>query len=39
MADIAIVFHWTPETMTSMSLAELADWREMARQRFESKDS
>lgn len=31
MADIAVVFHWPPTAMETMSLAELADWRERAR--------
>lgn len=31
MADIALVFGWTPETMYHMSVEELADWRERAR--------
>jgi len=33
MADIATVFGWTPETMSAMTVAELMDWRERARQR------
>jgi Phage P2 GpE len=33
MADIAVVFHWTPQAMDSLSLAELMDWRERARVR------
>lgn len=33
MADIAMVFHWTPEAMSAMSLSELMEWRERARQR------
>jgi hypothetical protein len=35
MADIAIVFHWTPSDMADMSLAELMSWREKARIRWE----
>ncbi|HCP78014.1 MAG: phage tail protein [Pusillimonas sp.] len=35
MADLAIVFHWTPSDMNDMSLAELMQWRERARQRVE----
>jgi len=31
MADIAVVFHWTPQAMDGLSLAELMDWRERAR--------
>jgi hypothetical protein len=33
MADIAVVFHWTPQAMDGFSLAELMDWRERARVR------
>ncbi|HEE9760575.1 TPA: GpE family phage tail protein [Pseudomonas putida] len=33
MADIATVFHWTPDAMSAMSLSELMEWRERARQR------
>jgi hypothetical protein len=33
MADIAVVFHWTPQAMDGMSLTELMDWRERARVR------
>jgi hypothetical protein len=35
MADLAIVFHWAPADMHSMSVAELVDWRERARSRCE----
>ncbi|TCV00524.1 GpE family phage tail protein [Paracandidimonas soli] len=35
MADLAIVFHWTPSDMADMPLAELMDWRERARVRVE----
>ncbi len=34
MADIAVVFHWTPQAMDGLSLSELMDWRERARVRF-----
>jgi DNA gyrase inhibitor GyrI len=34
MADIAMVFHWGPEDMENMELAELMDWRERARLRY-----
>ncbi|HFW3091710.1 TPA: GpE family phage tail protein, partial [Salmonella enterica subsp. enterica serovar Reading] len=27
MADIAAIFHWTPETLNGMSLSELLGWR------------
>lgn len=33
MADLAAVFHWTPDVMDKMSLRELMDWREEARKR------
>ena len=33
MADIAMVFGWTPDAMYDMSLEELTDWRERARLR------
>jgi len=33
MADLAVTFHWPPDTLAAMWLAELADWRERARQR------
>jgi len=33
MADIAVVFHWTPQAMDGLALAELMDWRERARVR------
>lgn len=38
MADIAIVFHWTPEVMNPMPLDELMDWRELARERYAPED-
>jgi hypothetical protein len=37
MADIALVFHWTPADMASMQLAELMNWRERARVRWEAR--
>lgn len=33
MADIAVVFHWGPSAMDPLSLAELMEWRERARER------
>jgi hypothetical protein len=33
MADIAAVFHWSPDVMGSMSVAELMGWREQAAKR------
>lgn len=38
MADLAVVFHWPPETLLGMSLAELAEWRERARVRSEVRE-
>lgn len=35
MADIALVFGWTPADCADMSVEELMDWRERARQRHE----
>lgn len=37
MADLAMVFHWSPDTMDKMPLEELAEWRERARIRHEVK--
>lgn len=37
MADIALVFHWPPQAMNEFTLAELMEWRERARERYESK--
>lgn len=34
MADLALVFHWRPVEMESMSIGELMDWREAARKRY-----
>ncbi len=33
MADLAIVFHWSPDVMSEMSLAELMGWRAQAARR------
>ncbi|MEH6564577.1 MAG: GpE family phage tail protein [Halopseudomonas sp.] len=33
MADLAVVFHWAPEEMVHFTLAELMEWRELARKR------
>ncbi|WP_395306563.1 GpE family phage tail protein [Enterobacter sichuanensis] len=30
MADIAVIFHWPPSELYSLSLAELITWREKA---------
>lgn len=35
MADLALVFHWTPADMDGMELHELAAWRERARVRYQ----
>lgn len=37
MADIATVFHWPPAAMDDMTLGELMDWRERARERSEAR--
>ncbi|WP_395317244.1 GpE family phage tail protein [Variovorax sp. UC74_104] len=34
MADLALVFHWRPQDMDGLPLAELMDWREAARKRY-----
>ncbi|WP_445620652.1 GpE family phage tail protein [Kushneria sp. Sum13] len=39
MADLAIVFHWTPADCAEFSLRELMDWRERARKRSNPEDS
>ncbi len=36
IADLAIVFHWTFNDCADMTLAEVMNWRERARQRSES---
>lgn len=33
MADVAIIFHWSPDVMDGMSLPELMGWREQAAKR------
>lgn len=33
MADLAIVFHWSPAVMDPMGLAELMGWRAKAAER------
>lgn len=38
MADLAMVFHWRPGDMEDMSVAELMQWRERARERYEKQD-
>lgn len=31
MADIATIFHWSPDAMDGWALTELMEWRERAR--------
>ncbi len=38
MADIAVVFHWSLESLDAMPLIELAEWRERARVRAGADD-
>ncbi|MCI5763125.1 GpE family phage tail protein [Actinobacillus porcinus] len=38
MADIAMIFHWQPNAFDEMSLSELMDWREKARERAETQE-
>ncbi|NDJ58051.1 GpE family phage tail protein [Enterobacteriaceae bacterium 4M9] len=33
MADIAVIFHWPPSELYTMSLTEILSWREKALQR------
>jgi len=35
MADVAIVFHWSPAVMDDMTVSELMEWRERARVRVQ----
>ncbi|MCM2131457.1 GpE family phage tail protein [Larsenimonas rhizosphaerae] len=39
MADLAIVFHWTPADCADFSIRELMDWRERARKRSAPEDA
>lgn len=39
MADLAIVFHWSPPAMDSMSVSDLMAWRAMAEKRSRPSDS
>ncbi|MDR5897139.1 GpE family phage tail protein [Larsenimonas suaedae] len=39
MADLAIVFHWTPTDCAALTLRELMDWRERARTRSNPEDA
>lgn len=34
MADIATVFHWSPDCMDAMPVHELLDWRALAVDRW-----
>jgi hypothetical protein len=36
MADLAVVFHWSLSDMQNLGLAELMQWRELARERSET---
>lgn len=38
MADVAIIFHWSPLVMDSMDLSELMGWREQAARRSKPPD-
>lgn len=35
MADLAMVFHWAPADMAGLTLTELMEWRERARERHD----
>ena len=39
MADLAIVFHWTPQDCAVFTLRELMAWRERARKRSTTTDT
>lgn len=36
MADIAAVFHWSPEVMRKMRVSELVQWQARAIERFKA---
>lgn len=38
MADLAMVFHWRPADMDPMTVGELMEWRERARERYERQE-
>lgn len=38
MADVAVIFHWGPSEMAELSLEELMQWRERARERSEAQE-
>nr|WP_082926523.1 GpE family phage tail protein [Cupriavidus sp. D384] len=33
VADIAVIFHWPPDVMYAMGVAELMEWRQRAYER------
>lgn len=35
MADVAAIFHWRPQDMDRLSLAELMHWRALAVERYQ----
>ena len=37
IADLAVVFHWTPDTCHAMPLDELMAWHDKARERSQVK--
>jgi len=38
MADLAVVFHWSPADMHDFDLDELMAWRERARERSQAEE-
>ena len=38
MADLALVFHWSPAVMDTMSLSELMLWHAKAAARWQNKE-
>lgn len=38
MADVAVIFHWPPSEMYSMTITELLNWREKAARRSGADD-
>ncbi|MFK7827945.1 MAG: GpE family phage tail protein [Oligoflexales bacterium] len=34
-ADLALVFHWSPESIENIEICELAKWHELAKKRLE----
>lgn len=39
MADVAIIFHWSPPVMDAMPLSELMSWRAQAARRSQPEKS